>query len=60
MRRELEAEKTGNTEELELTAKLYEIWQQVFDLLQKRTREEFPEIGPLDRRVRDAWRWSDA
>ena len=55
MRRELAAEKAGNADEV--TAKMYEIWQEVFDLLHKRVREEFPDIGPTDRRVRDAWRW---
>ena len=57
MRREIAAEKAGNAESGEVTTKMYEIWQEVFDLLHKRVREEFPEIGSTDRRVRDAWRW---
>ena len=55
MRREIAAQKSGNADEV--TAKMYEIWQEVFDLLHKRVREEFPDIGTTDRRVRDAWRW---
>ena len=55
MRRELAAKKSGDTDEV--TAKMYGIWQEVFDLLHKRVQEEFPDIGPTDRRVRDAWRW---
>ena len=40
MRREIAVEKAGNTDEV--TAKMYEIWQEVFDLLHKRVQEEFP------------------
>jgi hypothetical protein len=57
MRGELTAEKAQARDDLEITAKMFEIWQEVFDLLHKRVREEFPDIGETDRRVRDAWRW---
>ena len=50
-------EETGTAEERAAAAKMLQIWQEVFDLVHKRTREEYPDIGQLDRRVRDAWRW---
>ena len=50
-------ERSTIPEVYETTSKMLDIWQEAFDMLHKRVRDEFPAIGPTDRRVRDAWRW---